>query len=273
MDVWRHDDNLAKGTPPPKPASRQFIEVASDDYYHLIALLDNGTALAWEYENQYQPDTVNIINNVPQPLAGTKYIAVSGASKYFLLLRDDGVIVRWNVGEDEDAIKEKPSPAGHRYIAIGTSDYYIAALREDGIVDEWNQDFEPVARMVTTMHNYKAISVGDDHVLCLSADGKVYGFGANDNGQSVLQLDDVYVAISAGFKYSLALTQGGEIKSWGQNDQGQQEVPPLERGLTYIAISANRSGPESLALRSDNHVEFWGEAASTWGEAASDSEM
>jgi hypothetical protein len=103
--------------------------------------------------------------------------------------------------------------------------------------------------------NVLAISTAMDHSLALKADGTVFAWGNNMNGQSTVPpgLAGV-IKIAAGEFFSVALRQNGSIVTWGANDYGQRELPA---GLTGVKdISAGHG--HCLALKSDGTVRAWG---------------
>jgi alpha-tubulin suppressor-like RCC1 family protein len=132
-----------------------------------------------------------------------------------------------------------------------------------------------------------ATSVGSDHALVLTADGKVFAWGNNTYGQLgdgtsqatqvPVQVDDsgalagkTVVAIAAGSLHSLALTSDGEVFAWGDNGSGrlgdgttESRLVPVAvdrtgalAGKSVVAIAAGQY--HSLALTSDGRVHAWG---------------
>src|SRR5688500_17226667 len=69
--------------------------------------------------------------------------------------------------------------------------------------------------------NIVAISTAMDHSLALNADGTVFAWGNNMNGQCTVPagLRDV-AKIAAGEFFSIALKHDGSIVTWGANDYG-----------------------------------------------------
>lgn len=82
------------------------------------------------------------------------------------------------------------------------------------------------------------LATGDDHVLCLTADGGLYAWGANDHGQlgigtttdrpTVVEIpktgelvDVTFTKVWAGSTHSFALASDGSLFGWGSNDHGQ----------------------------------------------------
>ncbi|MBL9191582.1 MAG: fibronectin type III domain-containing protein [Opitutaceae bacterium] len=122
-----------------------------------------------------------------------------------------------------------------------------------------------------------AIAAGTSHSLGLRADGTVWAWGLNTNGQlgdssttnreapvAVSALTGV-AAVSAGASHSLALKTDGTVRAWGLNTNGRlgdgtttQRTSPVAvstiTGITAVAAG----GSHSLALKSDGTVWAWG---------------
>jgi alpha-tubulin suppressor-like RCC1 family protein len=125
-----------------------------------------------------------------------------------------------------------------------------------------------------------SVGLGTSHALAVMSDGKVYGWGSNENGQAglpgphnagsystlpaVVNGIDSVKAVAGGNFHSLALKTDGTVWAWGRNDFGESgtgmnttNVPAQVIGLNDVAaIAAN--GSHSLALRNDGTVWAWG---------------
>jgi alpha-tubulin suppressor-like RCC1 family protein len=128
-----------------------------------------------------------------------------------------------------------------------------------------------------------AVAAGSRHSLALRADGTVWAWGANSEGQlgdgtttdrhTPVQVHGVeagrsligIIAITAGSSYSVALRADGTVWAWGANNAGQlgdgttegRRAPVLVTGLTRVSAIAAR-GTHTLALIADGTVRSWG---------------
>ena len=103
--------------------------------------------------------------------------------------------------------------------------------------------------------NVVAVAAGTHHSLVLTADGLVYAWGRNYEGElgsgdttqratpvtvtvaSGAPLTNV-VSIAAGNYHSLAVTSGGAVYAWGDNDNGQLGVGDTARRYTAVPVAS-----------------------------------
>jgi alpha-tubulin suppressor-like RCC1 family protein len=127
-------------------------------------------------------------------------------------------------------------------------------------------------------HVTGAVTLGGNFSLALKADGTVWSWGNNANGQlgigstggthtvpAQITSTSGFVAISAGANHVLAIKSDGTVWAWGLNGNGQlgdgssttRTSPVQVNTLTnVIAVSAGQT--HSLALKSDGTVWEWG---------------
>ncbi len=123
-------------------------------------------------------------------------------------------------------------------------------LKTSWFVDELPKEVDTrQPNLISGLKNIVQISAGYTHILCLDADGQVFAFGSNTNGQlgidftekewrelrcRELFLDDMgkdhpvlipelkdIQQISAGGEHSLCLDKSGNVFAFGQNNEGQ----------------------------------------------------
>jgi hypothetical protein len=103
--------------------------------------------------------------------------------------------------------------------------------------------------------NIVAISSSADHSLALRADGTVFAWGDNMNGQCNVPAGLTGVTkVAAGEFFSVALRSNGSIVVWGANDYGQHDVPPGLTGVTDISAGHGHV----LARKNTGTVVSWG---------------
>lgn len=260
----------------------------SGGYEHSLALLSDGTVMAWGENSRgqlgdgtktsrtspVQVCAVGATDCAANPLRGV--VAIAAGNNHNVALLNDGTVVSWGLagahlgnGSGSD---DRTTPA--RVCAVGT----------------WDCANQPLSGIT-------AISAGSYHNLALRADGSVVAWGSNSWGQlgdhtSNSKERPVAVcavgatdctanpltgvsALAAGDSHSLAVLAGGGAIAWGSNQLGQvgdnssssRNVPVrvcavgatdcTAQPLTGIA-AVEAGGSVSAALRTDGTVVGWG---------------
>ena len=252
-------------------------------------------------------------------------MTIAGGIEHALAVKADGTVWAW--GSDfryqlGDTVAASPSDqdapvkvlgAGatgqlSNAVAVAAGGFQSMALLANGTVYGWgdnaygqsgdNKTADPT-RSPSQVHgpgnvgfltNVVAISEGRYHSLALKADGTVWAWGRNNDGQlgdstngterdTPVQVHGVgdsgflggVIAISTGNYHSVALKADGTVFAWGLNDNGQlgdntiveRDVPVQVKspdGLGVLsnitAIAANRH--QVTSLRSDGTMWSWG---------------
>jgi alpha-tubulin suppressor-like RCC1 family protein len=242
-------EQVACSTTPVAVSALSGITAVSAGGSHSLALLENGTAMAWGENSSGQlGDGTENDSNVPVAVSGlSEVVAVAAGSDHSLALLSDGTVMAWgNNGNGQ----------------LGNGSETKSAL--------------PVA--VSGLSGVKAIAAGERFSLALLSDGTVMAWGNNGNGQlgngsetgsnvpvAVSGLSGA-IAISAGSVHGLALLSNGTAMAWGDNSKGQlgngnttgSDVPVAVSGLSGVsAISAG--GRQNLALVGNGTVMAWGD--------------
>ena len=262
------------------------VVAVSGGFSHSLALLSNGTVMAWgnNVAGQLGNGTTES-SDVPVPVcaAGTEkpeepsgtwcptgpylsgVVAVSAGSNHNLALLSNGTVMAWGgdfhgqLGNGTNESSTVPVPvsglSGVVAIAAGPSSEFSLALLSNGSVMAWGENaFGQLGNGTTTNSNVvvavsglsevKAISAGASHSLAQLSNGSVKAWGVNEKGQlgdgtnagpeacglppspcsktpvAVSGLRGVSV-ISAGSQHSLALLSSGSVMAWGANGFGQ----------------------------------------------------
>jgi alpha-tubulin suppressor-like RCC1 family protein len=242
-------------TTPVAVGSLSGVKAVSAGGNHGLALLENGTVMAWgDNERGQLGNGTTTSSDVPVAVSGLSGVtAISAGFSQSLALLSDGTVMAW--GEDpgngttkSDVPVSVSGLSGVVAIAAGggANPNFNLALLSDGTVMAWGNDakgqlgngkmeftptLEPVP--VSGLSGVSAISAGEEHGLALLNDGTVMAWGSNEEGQlgdGSTTSSDVPVAvsglsgvsaISAGGYHSLALLSGGTVAAWGDNSHGE----------------------------------------------------
>ncbi len=226
---------------------------------------------------------------------------LAGGNGFSLALMRDGSVFAWGdqqngtLGNGNNAASSTRTPTRALNLAaitrVAAGDAHGMALRNDGQVFVWGangsgrlglgQDGGAFATPVALpgLVGITAIAAGERFSMALRADGTLFTWGDNSQGQ--LGLGDVQarlsptavsgtgvvVAIAAGANHALALRSDGSVLAWGKNSDGQlglgdfdaRTVPTVVAALAGRGITQLAAGEfHSLALSSDGRVRGWG---------------
>lgn len=184
------------------------------------------------------------------------------------------------------------TPAAAQQIAA--SDTTKAIITADGSLWMWGyRSFESgaipgapcnttgqcdVIRPTKVGDGFKSISVGSTHSLAIKSDGRLWAWGANDQGQlgdGTTKVQSLPVAVGSGFVsvfaggqgalgHSLGIKSDGSVWAWGNNKLGQvgdgtltsRSLPVQVASGGFTAVAA--TGDSSAALKSDGSLWVWG---------------
>lgn len=154
--------------------------------------------------------------------------------------------------------------------ACGANDHSRLGVRE-----QQGSANQPI--LIPTLSNIVQIDCGFGQSLALDADGHVWGWGKNSEGQVGvghrqtveepvdLGLENI-VQIGCGGRYSMAMDANGVVYAWGENDYGQAMAgkdavnptpTPIDLGGITVAQIAT-GGDTAYVLDDEGHVWAWG---------------
>jgi len=223
---------------------------------------------------------------------------------------------RARIGPDQFAVQKTPGQAMEfyrlqrtsvpplqpgAYPSVSAGGYHSAALKSDGSLWTWGSDEygqlgngtiimngavasgNPHPSQVGTNQTWLAVSAGLWHTIAIAADGTLWSWGRNDDGQlgngvfdtnapyceSVPQhvgANKSWAAVSAGAMHTLAVATDHTLWAWGYNGDGElgdgtrtsRNVPEqIGQGKTWAAASAGEYC--SIALATDGTLWAWGD--------------
>ncbi|WP_295996258.1 Ig-like domain-containing protein [Rugamonas sp.] len=166
---------------------------------------------------------------------------------------------------------------------------HTVALKADGTLQAWgsnqwgqlgdgstNDSAVPV-QVSGGFSNWTFIAAGEDHVMAIRADGSLWGWGYNQNGQlgdgtqtnrsapTKIGTSTDWVFVSAGKSHTVAINKGGVLWAWGRNFNGQlgdntkvDKLVPTKIGAAVNWSSAAAGATHTLGRRADGSLWAWG---------------
>jgi alpha-tubulin suppressor-like RCC1 family protein len=260
------------------------VVAISAGVYHSLALLKDGTVVAWgeNYlgqlgdggsitENSDVPMPVCVV--VEAPCKPDHYLkdvmAISAGAAYSLALLNNGTVMAWggnSVGGLGDGTTTGPETCYEgdpcskipvavsdlsEVAAIAAGTEHNLALLKNGTVKAWGEN------------KYGRLGDGSEE----SSDVPVTVCAAGDKAPCAHDLSGV-AAIAAGWGYSLALLKNGTVNAWGPNAEGElgdgtftgpETTPVAVSNLSEVtAIAAGVEAVNSLALLKGGKLMAWG---------------
>lgn len=225
------------GVPPAQqipPSSLSNVTAIAAGWNHSLALLSNGTVMAWGDNNAGQlgigipAPTYMATTPVQIPASSlSNVVAIAAGLSHSLALLANGTVMAWG---------------GNGYGELGTGSTTAA----------WYGS-TPVQIPASSLNNVVAIAAGSGLSLALLSNGTVKAWGRNEYGQLGLghtvaqstpqqipagSLSNV-TAIAAGAGFTLAQLSNGAVKSWGDNSYGQL-------GLGYVTANGGLMAPQPV---------------------------
>ena len=228
----------------------KLISLAEGDHHELI-LTDDGQVLGWEEENvlvgsNYKYYSLKQLSFI-KGIVG-KVTHIGAGYVHSIVLTEGNRIFGWG---------------NNAYGQIGVSHFRFCTkpTETEGIEGK-----------------IVKISISHFHNLVLTQDGKIWGWGRNEEMQIeknpikikkpkiIGNFNEKIIDIAAGSRFSLALTESGKVWGWGENMGGLPDsigkgeyVPPflIDGGIGKIKSIA-AGGMFSLALTTEGKVIFWG---------------
>jgi alpha-tubulin suppressor-like RCC1 family protein len=221
--------------------------------------------------------TVTARSSPTQISTDVRYSAVQmSALGNTIALGVDGSLWTWGTNSDgglgsnlnttQLLARSSPAQVGTdtNWSKISTKYYGGLAIKTDGSLWAWGaggaaqgylnqQGYSTIARSSPTQigtSSWTMVSGGVDHVLAITVDGKLWGWGTNNQGQlgintttarsSAVQISagTSFIFCAAGVSCSYAIDTGYKLWAWGINTNGQ---------LGISAGIANRSNPVQVS--------------------------
>jgi alpha-tubulin suppressor-like RCC1 family protein len=308
-NATNNGSNAANPTPTQVPGTG-YTRVAAGTS-HSLALRSDGTLWAWGSNRFGQlGNTLNVstskANPTPAQVAGT-YTELAAGSNHSLALRADGSLWAWGYNEfgqlgtatNSGTIAATPTPTQvpGTYTRVGAGESHTLAVQADGTLWAWGSNKYgqlgglPNSGVATANPTpaqvpgtYAQVAAGGATSLGLRADGTLYAWGANEQGQLGTATNSNPAAptttptatgtalptrsITMGGSFGLAVRADGTLWGWGSNASGQlgqspgalaQSLSPVQIGTDndWVMVAAGTSF--ALGLKADGTLYAWGQ--------------
>lgn len=172
----------------------------------------------------------------------------------------------------------------HTTVQTEDGDVYAFGFNNRGPLGVGDEEARSIATKIEALDEVDVaiIENGNGTSFAISAEGTLYAWGSNTNGQlgtgdqderlvpteiTALSTETI-VAVSAGVTYTLVLTAEGEVYGFGSNTDHQVSPsedrrvidPTLVAGLPDDIVAISGEGRTSYAITSDGRVFGWGES-------------
>ena len=264
-------EETSRSLPTQVPGLGPVLAVAAGGMNSAV-LKQDGTI--WEWGSMAQDGSARVSPVQTPGIAGAAKLSASAGSGLAAIKADGSSWWFWDSGTTPVA---QDPVAG--IVSIVPADF-ITLLKSDGAV---MNSFRIAPNQLSTMApvaglpNIVALAGGAFHFLALDANGVLWTWGSDSNGQlgigavlgssipvEISGLSNI-VQVSAGYSHSLAVDQDGKVWGWGRNSQGvlgdgtqvSRSAPVVLTGIAEVK-AAVAGGMHSLALKHDGSVWAWG---------------
>lgn len=265
-----------------------------------MALKTNGEVWGWgsNTTGNLGNNTTDFTSSPVMVVGNHSFVSIQTEDLSAYALKANGEEWAWGnnstFGElGDNSVSRRSSPVSvvgeHTFSYLGVGYTHTLALKSNGEAWAWgdagygklgNQntaDNKSSPISVVGNHSFISIVGGGDHTAALKANGEVWTWGNNTQGQlgdlttthksspiSVVG-GHAFVAISIGADHSIGLKTNGEVWTWGLNNFGQLGIQSIAGKSSPVSVVGNHSFVavaagyyHSVALKANGEVWTWG---------------
>ncbi len=256
--------------------------------FHSVGIRADGTLWTWGFNQTW--GSLGLGHFVDQPVPaevwpGTTWITASAGEYATLAIRADGTLWAWGLNPGQLGMNAAlPMQVGldDKWVTVSSGSGHTLAIKSDGTLWAWGLnnygqlgvgDKETRFSLVQVTadlngdgapdRDWSFVSAGNYHTLALKADGSLWAWGRNREGQlglgkignliyppnpdwlnqefehkaTPVQVvtggPAVWKHVSAGSDFSLAVRSDGTLWAWGNNNMGQLGIGPAPEGWLW----------------------------------------
>lgn len=281
---------------------------------HVLAVDASGEVYAWGHNLKGELGDVTCDNkNAPVHIeVPGKVVQVAAGNELSFALCKNGDLYAWGdneswqMGDGMNISRMEPEKVMEDVTAIAAGSAHALAIKKDGALYVWGRnkngalgiadsecdqkDAEGIACQSTAyklMDDVVSISAGQDYSMAVTADGTLYAWGLDSDGQLGLKkpdsvsdskqayqsvpakvMDGVSRVICGSHYHAMALTESGDLYAWGKASVGsistldvddtknQIQTVPLKIMSDVKDVAAGSA--HTIALKNDGTAYAWG---------------
>lgn len=230
--------------------SAQCWQSISAGEYHSLAIKNDGTLWAWGDNGLYQlGDNTEVHKNIPTQIGtANNWVKVYAGHRTSFGIKADGTLWGWGYNSGSK-------------LGFGPATYVV-----------------PTPTQIGTNTNWVSVSDGWSHTIALKADGTLWAWGLNENGQlgdntTVNKITPTQIGtatnwqtIATGPNHSLAIKSDGTLWFWGSRSTlygttSQNNIPTqIGTDTNWLKLATNQW--HIAAIKTDGTLWTWGENSS-----------
>ena len=273
LSVWGTEPNQKLSgvsdyaTSVPEEVKNAHIVLVATGGKHVLALDDENNLYGWGYYGHGQTTMPDEIKSEIEE-SGAKIEQLVAATMWSAVVTDDKNLYIWGSSQSTMNFKVGRKVKGHVEKVVA-GDNNMAVLLDDGTVtvigDKSSEYYMNLPEELTD----GSVTVVDlastnRNVLALDSEGRVYAWGANQDGlNKIPQAVEGHVkAIDAGYRHFVVVLDDGSVTSWGSDALKQIEVPADVKNVdrVYVDYYQNYAVNET-----DGKIYTWGNKGYVFG--------